>query len=56
MDTLDHLLTLHLTPAYEQDRAQVDELARQVQEVRNSILNWPLWISDTHSRKCCRDP
>jgi transposase len=33
VDTLGHLLALHVTPADEQDRAQVSELARQVQEV-----------------------
>jgi transposase len=33
VDTLGHLLALHVTPATEQDRAQVEELARQVQEV-----------------------
>lgn len=33
VDTLGHLLTLHVTPADEQDRAQVGELAQAVQEV-----------------------
>jgi len=33
VDTLGQLLTLLVTPANEQDRAQVDELAKQVQEV-----------------------
>jgi transposase len=33
VDTLGHLLALHITPANEQDRAQVAELAQQVQEV-----------------------
>jgi len=33
VDTLGHLLALHITPANEQDRAQVGELAKQVQEV-----------------------
>lgn len=33
VDTLGHLLALHVTPADEQDRAQVGELARQMQEV-----------------------
>jgi len=32
VDTLGHLLALHVTPANEQDRAQVAELAAQVQE------------------------
>jgi transposase len=33
VDTLGHLLALHVTPANEQERAQVKELAAQVQEV-----------------------
>ncbi len=33
VDTLGHLLALYITPANEQDRAQVAELAQQVQEV-----------------------
>ena len=33
VDTLGHLLALHVTPADEQDRAQVGELAEQVQQV-----------------------
>ena len=32
VDTLGHLLALHVTPANEQDRAQVAELAKRVQE------------------------
>lgn len=33
VDTLGHLLALHVTPANQQDRDQVAELARQVQDV-----------------------
>jgi transposase len=33
VDTLGHLLALHVTPANEQERAQVDTLAEAVQEV-----------------------
>jgi transposase len=33
VDTLGHLLALHVTPANEQERAQVAELAQQVQDV-----------------------
>ncbi|MCC7368750.1 MAG: IS5 family transposase [Chloroflexi bacterium] len=33
VDTLGHLLALHVTPANDQDRAQVAELSRQVQAV-----------------------
>ncbi len=32
VDTLGHLLALHVTPANEQERAQVDTLAKAVQE------------------------
>ena len=32
VDTLGHLLALHVTPADEQDRAQVSKLATEVQE------------------------
>ncbi len=33
VDTLGHLLALHVTAASEQDRAQVEQLAKKVQEV-----------------------
>jgi transposase len=33
VDTLGHLLAIHMTPANEQDRSQVAEMARQVQEI-----------------------
>jgi len=33
VDTLGHLLALHVTPANEQDRAQVGKLAQAVQDV-----------------------
>lgn len=33
VDTLGHLLALHVTPADEQDRAQVDQLAKAVQKI-----------------------
>lgn len=33
VDTLGHLLALHLRPANEQDRAQVEELAQQLQQI-----------------------
>jgi transposase len=35
---LGHLLALHVTPANEQERAQVDELALQVQEVTTDAV------------------
>ncbi|HZM36334.1 Transposase DDE domain protein [compost metagenome] len=33
VDTLGHLLALHVTPASEQDRAQVEQLAQAVQDI-----------------------
>jgi transposase len=38
VDTLGHLLALHVTPANEQDRAQVGELAAAVQEVTGGTV------------------
>lgn len=38
VDTLGRLLAVHVTPANEQERAQVAELARQVQEVRGQTV------------------
>lgn len=38
VDTLGQLLALHVTPANEQDRAQVEELARQVQAVTEQAV------------------
>ena len=35
VDTLGHLLALHVTPANEQERAQVQQLAEQVQTITN---------------------
>lgn len=38
VDTLGHLLALHVTPANEQDRAQVTALVEQVQEVTGGTV------------------
>lgn len=38
VDTLGHLLALHVTAANEQDRAQVEALAQQVQEVTGGMV------------------
>jgi transposase len=38
VDTLGHLLALHVTAADEQDRAQVDQLAQQVQQVTGETV------------------
>lgn len=42
VDTLGHLLALHVTPADEQDRAQVGVLAEQIQQItgKNVTLAW----------------
>jgi transposase len=39
VDTLGHLLALHVTPANEQDRAQVSQLAAAVQEVTGQSVD-----------------
>jgi len=39
VDTLGHLLTLHVTPANQQDREQVAELAQTVQEVTGGTVD-----------------
>jgi transposase len=38
VDTLGHLLTLHVTPANEQDRSQVEQLATQIQAVTGEAV------------------
>jgi hypothetical protein len=38
VDTLGHLLALPVTPANEQDRAQVEQLTTQVQEVTGEAI------------------
>ena len=38
VDTLGHLLALHVTPAHEQDRTQVEQLTAQVQEVTGEAI------------------
>jgi transposase len=38
VDTLGHLLALHVTPANEQDRAQVAQLAEQEQDVTDTSV------------------
>ena len=38
VDTLGHLLALYVTPANEQDRAQVQELAAQVQQITGKSI------------------
>lgn len=38
VDTLGHLLALHVTPADEQDRAQVEQLAQAVQQITGDTV------------------
>jgi transposase len=38
VDTLGHLLALHATPANERDRAQVEQLTAQVQDVTGEVI------------------
>jgi hypothetical protein len=38
VDTLGHLLALHVTAADEQDRAQVERLAKQVQQITGDTV------------------
>ena len=38
VDTLGQLLALHVTPANEQDRQQVDKLAQQVQQITGDTV------------------
>ena len=38
VDTLGQLLAVHVTPANEQERAQVGELARQVQQATGQMV------------------
>ena len=51
VDTLGNLLALYVTPANEQDRAQVGELA-QVQEATEQSVRWLLWIRATRATSC----
>ena len=45
VDTLGQLLSVVITPANEQERAQVGELCRQVQEVTGQTVTvgWLYW-------------
>lgn len=38
VDTLGHLLTLHVAAADEQDRAQVEQLAQDIQQVKGNTV------------------
>ena len=49
VDTLGHLLALRVTPANEQDRAQVGGLAQAVQAAVDQPVSWRLWIKVTRA-------
>ena len=51
VDTLGHLLALHVTPANVQDRAQAEELAKQVQEVTRAQRTAGVWRWGLHRRR-----
>ena len=52
VETLGHLLALLVTPANEQERAQVDALARQVQEVTGETVE----LADVDQRDTGEQP
>jgi len=54
VDILGHLLALHVTPADEQDRAQVGELAGQVQEITGEHVEIACVRSGVYRRRCSR--
>lgn len=53
VDTLGHLLALHVTPADEQDRGQVEELARAVQEVTGGSVTLA-WVDQGYTGQSAR--
>ena len=53
VDTLGHLLGLVVTPASEQDRAQVQELAQQVQQITGETALDCLCGSGLYGRATC---
>ena len=50
VDTLGHLLAVKVTAADEQERAQVGELAEQIQQATGENVHWPIWIKATPVR------
>ena len=48
VDTLGHLLALHVTPADEQERAQVEELAKAVQEATDGHVELA-WVDQGYT-------
>jgi transposase len=53
VDTLGHLLTLTVTPADEQERAQVDALCRQVQQATGGTVKLA-WADQGYTREKAR--
>jgi hypothetical protein len=50
VDTLGHLPAIHMTPADEQDRSQVAEMARQVQEITGDHVS-VMFVDQGHTVK-----
>lgn len=50
VDTLGHLLALHVTPATTDDRAEVGRLTAAVQDATGERLNWPSWTKATPAK------
>ena len=51
VDTLGHLLALVVTPANEQERAQVDALPNRSRKPPSKAWNWPMWIKATRAKR-----
>ncbi len=54
VDTLGYLLSLHVTPASEQDRAQVGQLAERVQEVTGETVE-PAYVDQGYTGEQAAD-
>jgi transposase len=50
VDTSGHLLALHVTPADKQGRAQLEQLAQAMQELRAIAWSWQMRIRDITAR------
>jgi transposase len=54
VDTLGNLLAVHITPANEQGRPQVQELARQVQHVTGQTVKLTFALARGLGSRRCR--
>src|ERR1700676_2348671 len=54
VDTLGNLLALHVTAANEQDRAQVEKLAEEVQRITGDHWRWSNTPRQSVVSPCCR--